>query len=76
MTGTGTYITLPENSKKIYESPDRGKTVYEREFGDYSKRKLVKEPEPLCIDDPEPERYYDWMLWKLRQERRREKESG
>ena len=20
-------------------------------------------------DDPEPERYYDWMLWKMRQER-------
>ena len=20
--------------------------------------------------DPEPERYYDWMLWKLRQERK------
>jgi hypothetical protein len=24
-------------------------------------------------DDPEPERYYDWMLWKLRQ---LEKEKG
>ena len=23
----------------------------------------------LRHDDPEPERYYDWMLWKLRQER-------
>ena len=20
--------------------------------------------------DPEPERYYDWMLWKMRQERK------
>lgn len=20
------------------------------------------------LNDPEPERYYDWMLWKLRQE--------
>ena len=20
------------------------------------------------INDPEPERYYDWMLWKMRQE--------
>jgi len=28
--------------KKIYESPDGGKTVYEREFMDYSKRKLIK----------------------------------
>lgn len=23
-------------------------------------------------DDPEPERYYDWMLWKMRQERKQE----
>ena len=22
--------------------------------------------------DPEPERYYDWMLWKMRQERKQE----
>jgi len=21
-------------------------------------------------DDPEPQRYYDWMLWKMRQERK------
>ena len=21
------------------------------------------------VHDPEPERYYDWMLWKMRQER-------
>jgi len=29
---------------KIYESPDGGKTVYERPFGgDYTTRKLVKE---------------------------------
>ena len=20
------------------------------------------------LDDPEPQRYYDWMLWKMRQE--------
>ena len=32
--------------------------------------KLPEEPEPLTISDPEPERYYDWMLWKLRQERK------
>jgi len=25
--------------------------------------------------DPEPERYYDWMLWKLRQERNMEKDD-
>ena len=23
-------------------------------------------------DDPEPERYYDWMLWKMRQEKKQE----
>ena len=22
--------------------------------------------------DPEPERYYDWMLWKMRQEKKQE----
>ena len=65
MTGTGDHIELPEEKpKKIYESPDGGKTVYERDFGK-TERKLV---EP---DDPEPERYYDWMLWKLRQERKK-----
>ena len=25
--------------------------------------------------DPEPERYYDWMLWKLRQERNMEQDD-
>ena len=28
---------------------------------------------PETKDDPEPERYWDWMLWKMRQE---EKEKG
>jgi hypothetical protein len=27
--------------KKIYESPDKGKTIYERNFGDYEHRKLI-----------------------------------
>lgn len=26
---------------KIYESPDKGKTVYERDFMDYGSRKLI-----------------------------------
>ena len=26
---------------------------------------------PELVDDPEPERYYDWMLWKMRQERKK-----
>ena len=25
------------------------------------------------LDDKEPERYYDWMLWKMRQEERKMK---
>tara|TARA_Y100000287_G_C14006303_1_gene249994 strand:- start:153 stop:293 length:141 start_codon:yes stop_codon:yes gene_type:complete len=25
--------------------------------------------------DPEPERYYDWMLWKMRQENKKEQEQ-
>ena len=25
--------------------------------------------------DPEPERYYDWMLWKLRQEKMKEQDD-
>ena len=29
-----------------------------------------------CLDDDiEPERYYEWMLWKLRQERKMEKDD-
>ena len=28
---------------------------------------------PELVDDPEPERYYDWMLWKMRQEDLKEK---
>lgn len=24
------------------------------------------------LDDPEPKRYYDWMLWKMRQERKKD----
>ena len=25
-----------------------------------------------ALDDPEPQRYYDWMLWKMRQEKKKE----
>ena len=31
------------SEKWIYESPDGGKTVYRRRFGDYENRELVKE---------------------------------
>jgi|TARA_R100000081_G_scaffold75757_1_gene42178 hypothetical protein len=27
-------------------------------------------------NDPEPERYYDWMLWKMRQERKKEEQEN
>ena len=27
------------------------------------------------VDDEEPERYYEWMLWKLRQERKMEQDD-
>lgn len=27
------------------------------------------------MDDEEPERYYEWMLWKLRQERKMEQDD-
>ncbi len=27
------------------------------------------------VDDSEPERYYEWMVWKLRQERKMKKED-
>ena len=47
MTGTGDHVTLPEEPKKIYESPYGGKTVYERNFGETERR--------LVDDDPEPE---------------------
>jgi len=26
----------------IYESPDKGKTIYRREFGNYDKKELIK----------------------------------
>jgi hypothetical protein len=34
--------------KKIYESPDKGKTIYERNFGDYDHRKLIIKGGKLC----------------------------
>ena len=69
MTGTGDHVELPEEPKKIYESPDGGKTVYERNFGE-TERRLVDDD-----DDPEPERYYDWMLWSLRQKRKKDEKK-
>ena len=29
---------------------------------------MEKQTDTNLVQDPEPERYYDWMLWKMRQE--------
>ena len=31
---------------------------------------------PELCDDPEPERYYDWMLWKMRQEKKNNSDNN
>ena len=39
-------------NEKIYESPDGGKTVYQRSFGaPHTERTLVKPVEDLAVDD-------------------------
>lgn len=38
-------VIILDNKKekiKIFESPDKGKTIYERSFGDFNNRKKVK----------------------------------
>lgn len=35
-------IIVQEHQPKIYESPDGGDTVYERDFGDYKNRRKIK----------------------------------
>ena len=43
MTIENDKLVMTKQNAKIYESPDKGKTVYERDFGaDPSTRKLVK----------------------------------
>ena len=47
-----TTVEAPLPDSKIYESPDGGKTVYERPFGaPHTERTLVKPIEDLSIDD-------------------------
>ena len=58
ITGTGMYITLP--SALTYRFMVMSITL---------PKQLELFPE---LDDPEPERYYDWMLWKMRQEREKD----
>ena len=41
---------------------------------------LPSEPEqlelfPELVDDPEPERYYDWILWSLRQKMKKDQKK-
>ena len=47
-------------TEKIYESPDRGKTVYERSLGaPHTERTLVKPVEDLAVDDDDDWNGYD-----------------
>ena len=39
---SGQYEMFPELQKYIYESPDGGKTIYKRPFGDYKNKNRVK----------------------------------
>ena len=34
---------------------------------------MERKTDTKVVHDPEPERYYDWMLWKMRQEDRGKK---
>jgi hypothetical protein len=49
MAGNGTshplYGAVPPETKKIYESPDKGQTIYERDFGASTyTRKMIQSP--------------------------------
>ena len=37
--------------KHIYESPDKGKTIYRREFGNYNKREKINNMEMISLYD-------------------------
>ena len=57
-----------DNKTYIYESPDGGKTVYKRPFGELGERELVKEDKefswPLmkdCITDSDKEAMIDFL---------------
>ncbi len=55
-------IILEKKKKYIYESPDKGKTIYRREFGDMdSKRELVTKQEVL---DAEAKQKSIWTRMK------------
>lgn len=52
MTGTGRFISMPE------------KDVKEK----WQKQLKTWDAIVIAEQDSEPERYYDWMLWKMQQE--------
>jgi len=39
---TQNRLLLMKDKIYIYESPDKGKTIYRREFGNYDKKELIK----------------------------------
>jgi hypothetical protein len=78
------YFADENHDRYIYESPDGGKTLYRRKFGDYdSPREKVfeKEPKPITREQAETrlkylnteiahDSYYDgWTLNGMKQER-------
>ena len=63
MTGTGDHITFSANKEMI----DTTSIVHSgsQRSSEGLQLELFSEFHPF---DAEPERYYDWMLWKLKQE--------
>ena len=52
------------NRVKIFESPDGGKTVFERYFGETKRRQIKPEPEQINEDDTVPPGYPARVLLK------------
>ena len=45
-----TWDSIPKSDKYIYESPDGGKTMYRRKFGDYDNKEQVdKDGNPISV---------------------------
>ena len=53
-------MIMTENKKYIYESPDKGKTIYRREFGKYDKRELINNNIEQLLEDLK-----DFYIWKV-----------
>ena len=41
---------IADTGEYIYESPDNGKTVYKRKFGEYSNKEEVRDPRDISND--------------------------